>query len=86
VVTAIACFTLSPRSYEAAVGRAIGQGNDTDTLAAMAGALSGAHLGIGAVPRHLLDKLEDTRKGRTHIEELATRLHQTYQGHRPHGA
>lgn len=41
VVTAIACFAGSPRSYEDAVARAISQGDDTDTLAAMAGALRG---------------------------------------------
>jgi poly(ADP-ribose) glycohydrolase ARH3 len=74
VVTSIACFTTSPRSYEDAIARAIGLGDDTDTLAAMAGALSGAHLGITAIPRRLLDHLEDGPKGRTHIERLATQL------------
>lgn len=79
VVTAIACFTASPRSYEDVVARAISQGNDTDTLAAMAGALSGAHLGLEAIPRPLLDKLEDQGKGRTYIGQLAARLHETCQ-------
>jgi poly(ADP-ribose) glycohydrolase ARH3 len=79
VVTAIACFTSSAQSYDGVVARAISQGNDTDTLAAMAGALSGAHLGIGAVPRHLLEKLEDTHKGRSYIEGLAMRLHGRYR-------
>lgn len=75
VVTSIACFAGSPRSYEDAVVRAISQGDDVDTLAAMAGALSGAHLGVDAVPTHLLGKLEDGRKGRSYIEGLAERLH-----------
>jgi poly(ADP-ribose) glycohydrolase ARH3 len=75
VVTAIACFTSSPTSYEDAIARAIALGDDTDTLAAMAGALAGAHLGVGAVPRRLLDKLEDGTKGRSHIEGLAAALH-----------
>jgi poly(ADP-ribose) glycohydrolase ARH3 len=78
VVTAIACFTASPGSYEAAIGRAIGQGDDTDTLAAMAGALSGAHLGVAAIPPPLLDKLEDGSKGRAYIGELAARLHERF--------
>ncbi len=86
VVTAIACFALSPRSYGDAIGRAIGLGNDTDTLAAMAGALSGAHLGLSAVPRHLLDKLEDGPKGRSHIHGLAVRLHELYLAGREPGA
>jgi poly(ADP-ribose) glycohydrolase ARH3 len=85
VVTAIACFALAPRSYEAAVGRAIGLGNDTDTLAAMTGALSGAHLGLAAVPRHLLDRLEDGPKGCTHIHDLATRLHEAYRARQAPG-
>jgi len=76
VVTAIACFAGSPQSYEDAIGRAVSLGNDTDTLAAMAGALSGAHLGVGAIPTHLLDKLEDQEKGRSYLQQLALRLHQ----------
>jgi poly(ADP-ribose) glycohydrolase ARH3 len=83
VVTAIACFTLAPESYEEAVGRAIGLGNDTDTLAAMAGAISGAHLGAGAVPPHLLARLEDKRKGRRYIERLAARMYDLYRSRRP---
>src|SRR5262245_54640147 len=57
VVTAIACFVSSPRCYEDVIPRAIGQGDDTDTLAAMAGALAGAHLGVAAVPARLLGRL-----------------------------
>jgi poly(ADP-ribose) glycohydrolase ARH3 len=79
VVTAIACFALAPTSYEEAVGRAIGLGNDTDTLAAMAGALSGAHLGVAAVPRRLIEQLEEQHKGRTYLESLARRLYDRYR-------
>lgn len=79
VVTAIACFTGSPSRYEDVIARAISQGNDTDTLAAMAGALSGAHLGVSAIPAHLLDKLEDKHQGRSSIARLAVRLHERCQ-------
>ncbi len=78
VVTAVVCFTVAPHSYEDAIGRAIGMGDDTDTLAAMAGALSGAHLGLAALPAHLLEKLENRRKGRAYLEGLGRRLHQRY--------
>jgi poly(ADP-ribose) glycohydrolase ARH3 len=78
VVTAIACFASSPRSYEDTIGRAISQGNDTDTLAAMAGALSGAHLGLLAIPQALLAKLEDGPKGWSYIRQLAERLYERY--------
>jgi poly(ADP-ribose) glycohydrolase ARH3 len=82
VVTAIACFTSSPNSFEGAITRAIGLGDDTDTLAAMAGTLSGAHLGLGAIPQHLLDHLEDGQKGRTYIGQLAAHLHERSRGAR----
>lgn len=78
VVTSIACFVASPRSYEDVVGRAVCLGDDTDTLAAMAGALSGAHLGVGAIPSHLLGKLEEGRKGRSYVAELAARLYRRW--------
>lgn len=75
VVTAIACFALHPDSYGQAIGNAILLGGDTDTIAAMTGALSGAYLGVRAIPDALLDFMEDQGKGRTYIRELATSLH-----------
>lgn len=78
VVTSIACFTAHPDSFRDAVGRAIGLGGDVDTLAAMAGALSGARLGIGAVPAHLLHLLEDGPRGRDYLHQLALRLHDRF--------
>ena len=53
---------------------AISLGGDTDTLAAMAGALSGAWLGVSKIPRHLIERLEDGEKGRGYLEGLATGL------------
>ncbi|HKI36032.1 MAG TPA: ADP-ribosylglycohydrolase family protein [Gemmataceae bacterium] len=76
VPTAIALFASAPSSYAEVVGRAILLGGDTDTIAAMAGALSGAHLGVHAIPAELLRRLEDDEKGRTYIADLAERLHQ----------
>jgi poly(ADP-ribose) glycohydrolase ARH3 len=77
VPTALACFALSPDDYVAAVGRAILLGGDTDTIAAMTGALAGAFLGAGAVPPAWLSRLEDdpAAKGRSYLEQLADRLH-----------
>ena len=50
-------------------------GDDTDTVAAMAGSLVGAFAGVGAIPPALLEKLEDgPAKGRTHIASLAAKL------------
>lgn len=65
VVTAIAAFGLTPNDFGATIANVILLGGDTDTIAAMAGAISGAYLGIGAIPQHLLDYLEDGEKGRS---------------------
>ena len=44
--TALASFALTPTRISDTVGNVILLGGDTDTLAAMAGALSGAFLGV----------------------------------------
>jgi poly(ADP-ribose) glycohydrolase ARH3 len=82
VMTSIMCFVDSPDNYCEAVSRAIGQGNDVDTLAAMAGALSGARLGIDAVPARLIECLEDETQGKTYLLELAGRLYEQHKTRR----
>jgi poly(ADP-ribose) glycohydrolase ARH3 len=79
VPTAIASFALTPDSYTQAIGNVILLGGDTDTLAAMAGAVAGAHVGIDGVPRRLVDLLESSPKGREYIFGLADRLHDRCQ-------
>ena len=74
VVTAIACFAATPTDYRAVLASAIALGDDTDTVAAIAGGICGALNGIACVPQHLLDRLEDGPKGRRYIESLAHRL------------
>lgn len=49
VVTALYCF-IQAESFEDAVVRAIRLGGDTDTIAAMAGALTGARHGLTSIP------------------------------------
>ena len=75
VTTAVACFTMSPGSYLGTIASALALGGDVDTLAAMAGAISGALLGIGALPSSLLAKLEEGPLGRTFLLDLARRLY-----------
>ena len=67
VPTAIASFGLTPESYEETIGNVILLGGDTDTLAAMAGALSGAYLGVGRIPSRLLGLLERSPKGGAYL-------------------
>ncbi len=59
-----------PKSFEACLFCAILHGGDRDTLGAMACAVSGAYLGVEAIPQGWRDKLEN----RQHIEELALKL------------
>jgi ADP-ribosylglycohydrolase len=46
-------------SYQSAISEAIAVGGDVDTTAAMTGAISGAYLGLQALPNHLVTKLQD---------------------------
>ena len=65
---------LAHSTFEAAVRFAVRLGGDTDTVAAMAGAISGARHGARAIPRQWLDALEEGERGRGHVEQLAARL------------
>ena len=50
-------------------------GGNTDTIAALAGAITGARAGATrAIPARWLDVLEDGPKGRSHVERLAEQL------------
>lgn len=70
VPTAIYSFLSHFESFADAVIYAIGLGGDTDTIAAMTGAISGAYHGIKAIPKEWEERLEN----RAYIETLAIRL------------
>ena len=57
--------------FEEALTFAVRCGGDTDTVAAMAGAIAGARFGLAAIPSRWLDALEDGPKGRNYVLELA---------------
>jgi poly(ADP-ribose) glycohydrolase ARH3 len=78
VPTAIASFALSPESYVDTVSNVIFLGGDTDTLAAMSGALSGAYIGAGHLPSRLVALLENSPKGRTYLKRLSGQLLAAY--------
>jgi poly(ADP-ribose) glycohydrolase ARH3 len=80
--TAIASFALTPDSFESTIGNVILKGGDTDMLAAMAGALSGAYLGAARLPARLVGLLESSPKGREYVRQLAGRLFETYRARR----
>lgn len=51
VPTSLACFLANADSFTGAVEAAVSLGGDTDTIAAMTGALAGAHNGYSAIPK-----------------------------------
>jgi ADP-ribosylglycohydrolase len=59
VLWSLYSFLKSPEDYRETVRIAIAVGGDVDTTAAMAGAISAAHLGLGAVPSNLAERLTD---------------------------
>jgi poly(ADP-ribose) glycohydrolase ARH3 len=62
VPTALYCFLVRPMSFLAVMCGAVRLGGDTDTIASMAGALSGAYLGEEALPSRLINRLEDAAR------------------------
>lgn len=75
VLWSLYAFLRSPRDYRQALVTAISVGGDVDTTAAMTGAIAGARLGLGAVPRNLVNRLTDRGTWRaTRLASLAETL------------
>jgi poly(ADP-ribose) glycohydrolase ARH3 len=73
VPAAICAFLRHPRSFADAIRFAVGLGGDTDTIAAMTGAISGALLGEAAIPGRWVSRVEGTGQ----LRGLADRLYGT---------
>ena len=67
---AVYSFLRNASSFEECLFCAVLNGGDRDTLGAMAGAISGAYLGLEAIPESWRRKLEN----RAYIEQLAFKL------------
>jgi ADP-ribosylglycohydrolase len=65
---AIWCL-LTTNSYEECVLKAVNLGEDTDTVAAIAGSLAGALYGVDAIPASWMDKL----RKKEYIEEMCNK-------------
>jgi poly(ADP-ribose) glycohydrolase ARH3 len=70
---AVYCFLCHTDSFKECLFAAVLHGGDRDTLGAMACAISGAYLGVEAIPSSWRGKLEN----RGHIERLAADLLQS---------
>jgi ADP-ribosylglycohydrolase len=72
VLWSLYSFLRSPDDYWETICTAIAVGGDTDTMAAMAGAISGARLGLDALPQGLLERIKDRGEwGAPALAELA---------------
>ncbi|HEY2587606.1 MAG TPA: ADP-ribosylglycohydrolase family protein [Tepidisphaeraceae bacterium] len=80
VPMALYCFLRHPDSYERVLHEAIFLGGDTDTIACMAGAISGAFLGAAAIPANWLAAVREDKYPVAEIERLADRLFERYGG------
>ena len=70
VLASLYAFLRSPRDYVATIDFALRIGGDVDTIAAIAGAMSGAHNGVDGIPRHLAGGVKDSSE----IMDLGKRL------------
>jgi len=84
VLWSLYSFLKSPDDYWQTIRTAIAVGGDVDTTAAMAGAISGARLGLAAVPRNLARRLID--RGTWGLDELTSLADACYETKHPEAA
>jgi ADP-ribosyl-[dinitrogen reductase] hydrolase len=65
VASAVFCFLKTPGGFETTVISAVMGGGDTDTTAAVAGAISGAWNGTWGIPRKWIERVEDSAEIRS---------------------
>jgi len=75
VPAALLAFLVKRGSFPDTIEFAVRMGGDTDTIASMAGALAGAHLGYQAIPQSWKDRVEGApsmaRLGRVLLERVS---------------
>ncbi len=70
VAAALYCFLQSPRDFLATIRRGANTRGDSDSIASIAGGLSGAYLGMDAIPGDWVARIEKSK----YLADLATRL------------
>jgi ADP-ribosylglycohydrolase len=70
VALALYCFLRYPDSYEKVVIRGANTNGDSDSIACIGGSISGAHLGIEAIPDEWCKRIEKSE----YLDDLAVRL------------
>jgi poly(ADP-ribose) glycohydrolase ARH3 len=80
VPMAIYCFLRHADCYADVIHHAVFIGGDTDTIACMAGAISGAYLGAEAIPTAWRTAIREDKWSAQAIEKLADRLWEKFGG------
>jgi ADP-ribosylglycohydrolase len=75
VPMALYCYLANPGSFEQAVEAAVFLGGDTDTIASMTGAISGAALSEKAIPERWLKRVTEAVYTPDKIREIARELY-----------
>jgi ADP-ribosylglycohydrolase len=70
VLMALYCFLKSPDDFVATIRRGANTQGDSDSIASIAGGLSGAYLGVGALPAAWISRLEKS----AYLWDVARRL------------
>jgi ADP-ribosylglycohydrolase len=70
VALALYCFLRSPNDYKRMVLRGANTNGDSDSIACIAGSISGAYLGIGAIPKEWIKRIEKSE----YLDDLSVRL------------
>jgi ADP-ribosylglycohydrolase len=70
VALALYCFLRYPNNYSTTVIRAANTNGDSDSIACIAGSISGAYLGIDAIPSDWINRIEKS----DYLADLAMRL------------
>ena len=70
VALALCCFLRYPDSYEKCLLRAANTNGDSDSIACIAGAISGAYLGVKAIPKDWIERIEN----KDYLIDLGIRL------------
>jgi len=70
VALALYCFLRFPEDYRKAVLRGANTNGDSDSIACITDGISGAYLGIDAIPNDGIEQIENSK----YLKELAGRL------------
>ncbi len=70
VALALYCFMRYPKDYRKTVLRGANTNGDSDSVACIAGGISAAYLGVGAIPGDWITRIEKSK----YLEDLAGRL------------